>query len=90
MDYRQLTDAQLAETRRQKLLEIEAEHARLALDLELADGVGLVSEQVVQGRANLALLERQHRLLSDIISPPPVEPSGNGTEPAPALAHRGA
>jgi hypothetical protein len=77
MDYKMLTDDQLADVRRNKLVQIEAEHAALSLDLELAAEVNLATEQVAQGRANLLLLERQHRVLSDIMWPP-VEPSGNG------------
>lgn len=80
MDYKMLTDVQLAEVRRQKLVQIEAEHAALALDLELADGVGLQSEQVAQGKANLLLLERQHRDLSNIMWPPqPTDAANNGS-----------
>jgi hypothetical protein len=78
MDYTQLTESQIKDIRRQKLLEIEAEHARLALDLELAAGVGLANEQVSTGKANLAMLERQHTTLVDLLSPP--EPSPNGAD----------
>lgn len=78
MRYSQLTDDQLAEIRRQKLLQIEAEHATLALDLQLADGVEMVNEQVAQGRANLSLLERQHADLLKLMAPPA---SPNGSSP---------
>jgi DNA-binding XRE family transcriptional regulator len=70
MEYTQLTNAQVVDIRRQKLLEIEAEHARLALDLSLAAGVGVQTDQVAQGRANLSLLERQHKTLHDLMFPP--------------------
>lgn len=93
MEYKSLNASQLDEIRKQKLLEIEAEHARLLLDLELAAGVGLQGEQVAQGKVNVALLERQHRALSELIWPPPPPepaggPSGNGSEalPVPATA----
>ena len=80
MDYKLLTDDQLTEVRRQKLVQIEAEHAALALDLELAAEVNLATEQVAQGRANLLLLERQHRALSLIMWPPqPSATSDNGS-----------
>jgi hypothetical protein len=84
MEYSQLTNAQITDIRRQKLLEIEAEHARLALDLDLAGKVGLQTEQVAQGRANLALLERQHRSLHDLMFPPvdPADVSNNGPKVA--------
>lgn len=96
MDYRQLTDDESHEIRAQKLHAIEIDHARLTLDIELAARVGMTGgDSVDQARANLSILERQHADLLDIMSPPaPVEPSGNGVEPMPALstplAHRGA
>ncbi len=78
MDYTQLTPAQVDDIRRQKLLQIEAEHATLALDLQLADGVEMVNDQVETGRANLSLLERQHADLLRLMAPPA---SPNGAEP---------
>ncbi len=78
MKYLQLTTGQLVDIRRQKLLEIEAEHARLALDLELAAAVQIATESVAQGKANLSLLERQHTVLREMMNPPAVaEPNGS-------------
>lgn len=78
MNYKVLTDAQLADVRRQKLVQIEAEYAALALDLELAATINLTTEQVAQGKANLALLDHQHQALCDLMWPPAAEPSNNG------------
>lgn len=89
MDYMQLTDAQLADVRRQKLLEIEAEHARLALDLDLASVVGMENEQVALAKTNLMALERQHQTLRELLAPPSADPSDNGAvsaAPVPAAA----
>lgn len=86
MEYALLTSAQHTEVRRQKLLELEAEHARLALDLKLAEAVGLKSEQVAIARANLALVERQHQVLREVMAPPAAEPTDNGSAPTPDLA----
>lgn len=76
MDYRHLTNDELAEIRRQKLHAIEVDHARLALDLRCAEQVGIAEgEQVELVRSNLLILERQHAELLDEINPPaPDEP----------------
>lgn len=79
MDYRVITDEQLHQIRMQQLLDIEAEHARQSLALDLARGVDQNNPQIV---ANLLVLERQHHQLWTILNPEDEPVSGNGSEPA--------
>lgn len=91
MDYKTLTADQLATIRQDKLLAIEADHARITLDVQLAARVGITEgESIAQAKANLALLERQHADLLAIIDPPagdplPVAANNGATAPAPAV-----
>lgn len=77
-DYRHLTPDQQAQICHQKLLELEAEHARLALDLRLAAATGIENENVVAGRGRLDLLVRQIEVLGDWIEPPALTVNANG------------
>lgn len=77
-EYRHLTPDQQAGICHQKLLELEAEHARLALDLRLAAATGIENENVVAARGQLDLLARQIEILGDWISPPALTANANG------------
>lgn len=82
MHYHRLTPEQMANIHEHKLLELEAEHAALTLDVRLAGVVGLDNESVAQARLHLNILEAQHAALAAWSERPPmsIEP----TEDAPA------
>lgn len=63
MDYRVLTADHQRELQRRKLAEVEAEHAQLALDVRLAEMVGIQTAELGQAQAQLAMLEAQHAAL---------------------------
>lgn len=72
-EYRLLTARQIAEIHQRKLLELEAEHARLELDLRLAAASGIENDNVTEARAQLELLAQQIATLISWITPPPAE-----------------
>jgi hypothetical protein len=55
---------------RDQLLKLEIEHARLALDLRLAEATDIDNDQVSVARLQLEILERQIGLLSEWLAPP--------------------
>jgi pyrroloquinoline quinone (PQQ) biosynthesis protein C len=64
MNYRVLTDDHQRQLQQRKLAEVETEHAQLALDLRLAELVGIDNAEVAQARAQLDMLEAQHAALA--------------------------
>lgn len=68
MDYRLLNDGQKQQIARQRLLELEAEHARLALDLRISAATGVENDNVVAGRNQLDLLAKQVETLASWIT----------------------
>lgn len=79
MGYHRLTDIQLTGIANQKLLELEAEHARLELDIRVSKATGIENDNVAAGEEQLDLLVRQIATLASWIMPPPVyEASANG------------
>ena len=64
MDYRFLTAAEAAQICRQKALELEVEHARLALDIRLAEASGIDNDNVTQAKGQLAILVVQMEALA--------------------------
>jgi hypothetical protein len=59
MRYRFLTDAHHDQIRQQKMLDLEAAHARLSLDLDLAQAAGVATEVVAPLVADLAVVTAQ-------------------------------
>lgn len=80
-EYRLLSAQQQAQIASQKLLDLEAEHARLELELRLAAATGVENENVTAARGQLELLVQQVATLTSWIIPPPVDE-------APANGHR--
>lgn len=72
MIYHRLTPEHMAQVHERKLLELEAEHAALALELRLADVVALDNQSVAQARVHLDILEAQHAALAAWVERPPV------------------
>lgn len=87
MDYRLLTNDHLTSIRHQKLLDLEANHARFALDVELAQGAGATDQQVASTLRDMIFVEAQIHLLLQLLAPrrelAPTEPAD---EPAPVQA----
>jgi hypothetical protein len=69
MDYRLLTNDHLTSIRHQKLLDLEANHARLALDVELAQGAGATDQQVASTLRDMIFIEAQVHLLLQLLAP---------------------
>jgi hypothetical protein len=71
MDYKLLTATEQDEIRRQKLHALEIEHARLALDIDIAleGGVDEDNEGLVGARTALAGLERDREVLLKMMTP---------------------
>lgn len=85
MDYSLLGPSELNKIGRQKLLELEAEHARLDLDLRLAHATGIDNDNVTAATNQLAILVQQIATLTSWLTPAPIaEPSdvsANGDQP---------
>lgn len=83
--YRLLTVRQLAEISERKLFDLEAEHARLDLEIRLARATGIDNEQVTGAEGQLELLVHQIVTLTAWLTPPPLDAPSNGhkapTEP---------
>lgn len=78
--YARLTKDQEREIREQKLLQVEAEHFQLSMEVELAGAAGIENAQVDEARTRLAMLEIQVHLLRERIGINPVVPKVvNGT-----------
>lgn len=73
-EYRLLNAQHLAEIAQQRLFDLEAEHARLALDLRLAHATGVENDQVAKGEERLALLVQQIATLTSWTIPAPEAP----------------
>lgn len=69
--YRFLSKAQLAAIWDNKVLELEAEHARLALDLRLARATNVENESVDTAQKHLNVLVAQMAALTSWMSPEP-------------------
>lgn len=87
-EYRLLTQRQQAEIAHRKLLELEAEHARLELDIRLSKATGIENDSVATAEEHLVVLVQQMATLTSWLTPPPVEDevpvSENGHRPVPA------
>lgn len=73
MDYQLLTAKQQAQIAHQKLLDLEAEHARLELDLRLAVATGIENDNVEAAKGQLEVLVQQIATLTSWLIPPPDE-----------------
>lgn len=73
MGYHLLNAKQQAEIYHRKLLELEAEHVRLELELRLADAADIENDSVVEARSQLDVLVRQMATLASWIMPAPAE-----------------
>lgn len=73
MDYTLLTDAQRQQIALRKLLDLEAEHAGMELDIRLALSSGVDNDNVTQAQQQLAVLARQIDLLRTWVLPPSPE-----------------
>jgi cytidylate kinase len=90
VNYLLLTDAQQGQIALRRLLELEAEHAGIDLDLRLAAAAGIENDVVVNARNQATILARQIAILTSWIQPPAQdqeeqimnEESANGQEPA--------
>lgn len=83
MNYRLLTETQLAQIVQRRLLDLEAEHARLDLDVRLAKATGVDNDNVTAAVNQLELLVEQIAVLVSWSMPRPVddvvEASSNGS-----------
>lgn len=70
MDYTLLTDAQRQQISLRKLLDLEAEHCGMDLDIRLALFTGVDNDNVLKAQQQLALLDRQINLLRAWTLPP--------------------
>lgn len=70
MDYTLLTDTQRQQIALRKLLDLEAEHAGMELDIRLALSTGVVNDNVTNAQQQFVLLGRQIELLRSWVLPP--------------------
>lgn len=86
-EYRMLSLRQQADIATRKLLELEAEHARLELELRLAHATGIENDSVHAAQEQLDILVRQIATLTSWLIPAPetvVEAPSNGQRPVTA------
>lgn len=74
MDYRKLTGDQVRDIHDQKLLDLEAAHARLTLDARLAEAAGIPAEQIAPTRRDIAIITAQADALAELMDPAPELP----------------
>lgn len=73
MDYHLLTGKQREQISLKRLLDMEAEHAGLELDIRIALSTGVNNDNLTGAQQQLALLARQIELLHTWLTPPPVD-----------------
>lgn len=78
VNYRILNNGHIERIEADKLLQLEAEHARLSLDLRLARATGVQNENVAAADQQLALLVEQIATLTSWITPAPPEGAVEG------------
>lgn len=84
MDYLLLTQEQKSQISLRKLLDLEAEHFGLEMDVKVALTTGVENENVVAAQQRLVLLARQIDLVRSWLMPAheePAEPAPNGLDP---------
>lgn len=79
-EYHQLNENGLQEIRRQKVLQLEIEHARIDLDLRLARATGLQTEEMAVAEGHMRIIEEQIAMLLSWMKPVP-ELASNGHRP---------
>ena len=84
MNYRLLSQAQLTQIIQQRMLDLEAEHFRLELDVRLAKATGVNNDNVTAAVDQLKLLEEQVAVLTSWTTPRPddvekVSSNGSGS-----------
>lgn len=60
IDYHVFNGTHLMRMQQQKLAELEAEHAKITMELRLAEVAGIENDSVEQARSQLAIVEVQH------------------------------
>lgn len=89
MEYHRLTTAQVEGIYHRKQLELEAAHARLSLDVRLAETSTRNADQIIALRTDLALVARQLDLLEQWLSPEPqITPEAETSEGPPPRKSR--